>query len=35
MQDKYKQILKIFYKIQCTQPDKKLETIEGFRSEMD
>lgn len=34
MQDKYKEILKIFYSIQSTKPNKKLVTIEGYRQEM-
>ena len=34
MQNKYHQILKIFYQIQQTKPDDKLVTIQGFRDEM-
>ena len=34
IQNKYKQILKIFYDIQMTQPDDKLVTIQSFREEM-
>ena len=34
MQSKYKEILKIFYKIQTTKPDDKLNAIERYRSEM-
>lgn len=34
MQDKYKEILKIFYNIQSTKPNQKLVTIEGYRPEM-
>ena len=34
MQNKYHEILKIFYQIQNTKPDDKLTTIEGFREEM-
>ena len=34
MQNKYHEILKIFYQIQSTKPDDKLTTIEGFRDEM-
>ena len=34
MQDKYHEILKIFYNIQNTKPDDKLVTIEGYREEM-
>ena len=34
MQDKYNQILKIFYTIQTTKADDKLTTIESYREEM-
>ena len=34
MQNKYKEILKIFYKIQTTKPDDKLAAIERHLSEM-
>ena len=34
IQNKYHEILKIFYKIQATKPDDKLVTIESFREEM-
>jgi len=34
MQQRYKQIQKIFFKIQKTKPDDKLNAIERFRAEM-
>jgi ABC-type transporter MlaC component len=34
MQNKYNDVLKIFFEIQKTKPDDKLGAIEGFRSEM-
>ena len=34
MQNKYNEILKIFYQIQKVKPDDKLATIEGFKAEM-
>lgn len=34
MQKKYKDILKIFYKIKQTDPDNKLAAIESHQAEM-
>ena len=34
MQNKYKEILKIFYKIKITVPDDKLKVIESYKEEM-
>merc|ERR1712060_602632 len=34
IQNKYNEILKIFYEIQITKPDDKLVTIQSFRDEM-
>ena len=34
MQNKYHEILKIFYKIQKTAPDDKLDVIESYTKEM-
>ena len=34
MQNKYKDILKIFHKIQLTKPDDKMKAIEGLRPSM-
>ncbi len=34
MQSKYRDILKVFYKIQIAKPDDKLSTIEGLKPTM-
>lgn len=34
MQSKYRDILKVFYKIQIAKPDDKLNTIEGLKPQM-